>query len=35
MLKNEQKQERKNMKKTLASGEIVLLPDLDRKPGQA
>ena len=24
-----------DMKKTLASGEIVLLPDLDRKPGQA
>ena len=23
-----------DMKKTLASGEIVLLPDLDRKPGQ-
>ena len=24
-----------DMKKTLVSGEIVLLPDLDRKPGQA
>ena len=24
-----------DMKKTLASGEIVLLQDLDRKPGQA
>lgn len=24
-----------DMKKTLASGEIVLLPDLDRKPSQA
>ena len=23
-----------DMKKTLASGEIVRLPDLDRKPGQ-
>ena len=28
-------QRRIDMKKTLASGESLLLPDLDRKPGQA